>query len=108
VQHWTINQKTKFYYHSDGPSQVTDFSIYTFTGKLAILSIVVAVLRPLVKETSNRSSTTPPLSLYSEKTPIAELSFKAKKIKQIQNILRFHTMTATIKKQPDKFIMMIS
>lgn len=37
-----------------------------------------------------------------------ELSFKAKNMKQIQNILRFQTMTATIKKHPDKFIIIMS
>lgn len=73
-----------------------------------MLSVVVAGLIPLVKETSDSSFTTPPQSLYSEKTPTDELSFNAKKIKQSQNIRRFQTITATIKKHPDKFIIIIS
>lgn len=71
-------------------------------------SIVVVALRPLVNETSKLSSTTPPHILYSENTPTAELSLNAKNMKQIQNIRKFQTMTATMKKQPDKLIIMIS
>lgn len=73
-----------------------------------MLSMVVAGLIPLVNDTSKFSSTTPPQSLYSEKTPTAEFSFKAKKIKQSQNIRKFQTMTATMKKHPDRLIMMMS
>lgn len=71
--------------------------------------MVVAMLKPLVNDTrSAASSITPPNSLYSENTPIAEFNFNAKNVKQIQNVLMFHTMAATIKKHPLKLIMMMS
>lgn len=70
--------------------------------------MVVAGLMPLRNESSDTSETLPPSSLYTENMPTAELSFKAKNMKQSQNIRIFHTIKATMKKQPERFIMTMS